>query len=127
MGCYSFNSTVGIINASHVKYWLDLLETAHRRFLWAVETLARVRRLALATPALPINIANEGGKQVNLSGDHGGGEKPAGTVGRRIGPTEYPARLSAGPPVVDESFGTPPNGPKNGLDRRRSDSGATVV
>ncbi|HTE19411.1 MAG TPA: hypothetical protein VK689_13635 [Armatimonadota bacterium] len=40
-------------------------ETAQRRFLAAVKTLATVRRLAL--PALQVNIAAHGGKQVNVA------------------------------------------------------------
>ena len=42
------------------------------RFLRAIETLARVRRLARNTPALQINIAREGGQQVNVQGDVNG-------------------------------------------------------
>jgi hypothetical protein len=50
-------------------YWDTLLSSTQARFLRAIETLARVRRLARNTPALQINIANEGGKQVNVQGD----------------------------------------------------------
>ena len=49
-------------------YWDNLLTTNHARFLRAVEALARVRRLARNTPALQINIAREGGKQINVQG-----------------------------------------------------------
>jgi hypothetical protein len=48
------------------EYWNGFLTAAQTRFLRAVETLARVRRLARNTPALQINIAHEGGKQINL-------------------------------------------------------------
>jgi hypothetical protein len=51
------------------QYWDALLSSAQARFLRAIETLARVRRLARNTPALQINIAQEGGKQVNIQGD----------------------------------------------------------
>ena len=51
------------------QYWDNLLSSTQARFLRAIETLARVRRLARNTPALQINIANEGGKQVNVQGD----------------------------------------------------------
>ena len=50
-------------------YWDNLLTSNHARFLRAVETLARVRRLARNTPALQINFAGEGGKQVNVQGE----------------------------------------------------------
>lgn len=48
------------------RYWDDLVSTAHRRYLRAIETLARVQRLARNCPALQINIANAGGRQVNV-------------------------------------------------------------
>ena len=47
----------------------NLLTSNQTRFLRAIETLARVRRLARNTPALQINIAREGGKQVNVQGE----------------------------------------------------------
>jgi len=50
-------------------YWDNLLTSNHARFLRAIETLGRVRRLSRNTPALQINIAREGGKQVNVQGD----------------------------------------------------------
>ena len=41
--------------------------------------LARIRRLARITPGLQINIAREGGKQVNVQGDApASGGHPAG-------------------------------------------------
>ena len=54
------------------EYWDNLLSSTQARFLRAVESLARVRRLARNTPALQINIANEGGKQINLQGNESG-------------------------------------------------------
>lgn len=50
-------------------YWDNLLSSTQARFLRAIETLARVRRLSRITPALQINIAREGGKQVNVQGE----------------------------------------------------------
>ena len=38
---------------------------------WACETLARVRRLIRATPAIQVNIAAAGGRQVNVTGEVG--------------------------------------------------------
>ncbi len=60
-------------------YWDTLLTTTQARFLRAIETLARVRRLARNTPALQINIAREGGKQVNVQGDVNGQRTPPAT------------------------------------------------
>lgn len=48
-------------------YWDRRLMTAQRRFTSACETLARVRKLSRNTPALQINIAAEGGQQVNIT------------------------------------------------------------
>lgn len=45
-------------------WWDNLLTSAHNRFLRAVETLARVRRLAKINPLFQFNIANEGGRQI---------------------------------------------------------------
>jgi hypothetical protein len=50
------------------EYWDGLLSSTQARFLRAIETLARVRRLARNTPAMQINIAHDGGKQVNVQG-----------------------------------------------------------
>ena len=48
-------------------YWDRHLAAAQRRYLRACETLARVRRLL--NPTLQVNIAAQGGQQVNVSGD----------------------------------------------------------
>jgi hypothetical protein len=48
-------------------YWEKRLTAAQRRFARACETLARVRKLSCNTPALQVNIATDGGQQVNLS------------------------------------------------------------
>lgn len=50
-------------------YWQKALTGASNRYLRAIETLARVRRLARADPALQLNIAYPDGQQVNLSGN----------------------------------------------------------
>jgi hypothetical protein len=49
-------------------YWEKRLSAAQRRFTRACETLARVRKWSRTTPALQVNIAANGGQQVNLSG-----------------------------------------------------------
>lgn len=53
-----------------------LLTTAQNRYLRAIESLARVRRLASHTPSLQINIAREGGQQVNVQGEVSGQRVP---------------------------------------------------
>jgi hypothetical protein len=58
-------------------YMDNLLTTAQTRYLRAIEMLAKVRRLARNTPSLQINIAQEGGKQVNVQGDVNGQKAPA--------------------------------------------------
>jgi hypothetical protein len=50
----------------------NLLSSTQARFIRAIEALARVRRLARNTPTLQINIAGEGGRQVNVQGDVNG-------------------------------------------------------
>ena len=49
-------------------YWETLLTNAQNRLLRAVESLARVRRLARHTPAIQVNVAATGGQQVNCAG-----------------------------------------------------------
>jgi hypothetical protein len=72
------------IPLARAEYWDGLLSSTQARFLRAIETLARVRRLARNTPALQINIANEGGKLVNVHGDVNKGESaPAPAIAPR--------------------------------------------
>ena len=52
---------------AHADYWDRHLSAAQRRYLRACETLARTRRLL--QPTLQVNIAAQGGQQVNVSGD----------------------------------------------------------
>ena len=47
------------------EYYQRCLDRAQRRYLNAIKTLAQVRKLGL--PALQVNIAAEGGKQVNVA------------------------------------------------------------
>lgn len=56
----------GSVSLTLAEFWEGRLSSTQARFLRAVETLARVRRLARNAPALQINIAHEGGKQVNV-------------------------------------------------------------
>lgn len=48
--------------------WERILSSKQRRYLRAVEALARVRRL-LRLPAMQINVALDGGQQVNIAAD----------------------------------------------------------
>ena len=48
-------------------YWDRRLLTAQRRFTRACESLARIRKLSRNLPALQVNIAAEGGQQVNVA------------------------------------------------------------
>lgn len=57
------------VSAATAKFRQDFLESAQTRFLRAGESLEKIRRLARNTPALQINIAHDGGKQVNIQND----------------------------------------------------------
>lgn len=48
-------------------YWERKLTQTHSRHLRSCETLARVRKLTRRTPALQVNIATEGGQQINVA------------------------------------------------------------
>lgn len=48
-------------------YWEKRLTAAQKRLTRACETLARVRKLSRNTPALQVNIAADGGQQVNVA------------------------------------------------------------
>jgi hypothetical protein len=50
-----------------LEFWERRLSLTQQRYLRACETLAKIRKLKL--PALQVNIASEGGQQVNISGD----------------------------------------------------------
>ena len=64
-----YNAVVGIpIPESSVQHWERRLTAAQGRYVRAIESLARVRKLARTTPALQVNIAAHGGQQVNLLG-----------------------------------------------------------
>lgn len=69
-----YNSIVvgNSVSLQQGQYWDNLLSSTQARFLRAIEALARVRRLARNTPALQINIAHEGGQQVNVQGEVNG-------------------------------------------------------
>jgi hypothetical protein len=75
------------ITLTQGEYWDNLLTSAQARFQRAIETLARVRRLARNTPALQINIAREGGQQVNIQGEVNGQKQAT----QATGPTQPPA------------------------------------
>ncbi len=52
-----------------LEFWERRLSISQRRYLHACETLAKVRRLMSVKPAVQVNIAGQGGQQVNVAGD----------------------------------------------------------
>jgi hypothetical protein len=52
-----------------IEFWEKRLTTMQRRYLRACETLTRVRRLLSKRPEIQVNIAAQGGQQVNVAGD----------------------------------------------------------
>jgi len=73
--CYNQHVIGKTVDVTQAEYYENLLTSAQARFVRAVESLARVRRLARNTPALQINIAKDGGKQVNVLGNALAGDK----------------------------------------------------
>lgn len=63
---YVVNQSISYKDRAH---WEKVLTASQGRYLKAVESLQKVRGLARRTPALQINIAAEGGKQVNVQDD----------------------------------------------------------
>jgi len=54
---------------SEIEFWEKRLNVAQRRFLRASETLEKIRKLSTKNPTLQVNIAGQGGQQVNIAGD----------------------------------------------------------
>jgi len=52
-----------------LEFWEKRLSIAQRRYLHACETLAKVRRLMAGKPSVQVNIAAQGGQQLNIAGD----------------------------------------------------------
>lgn len=71
---------------SQGEYWDKRLSVAQSRYLRACETLARVRRLLRQPPAVQVNIAAQGGQQVNIAGDAGLGHPALPDVGTASSP-----------------------------------------
>ena len=59
----------GEIRMSVIDFWERRLSAAQRRYLRACETLTRIRNLTSSKPAVQVNIAGQGGRQVNVAGD----------------------------------------------------------
>jgi hypothetical protein len=55
----------GSLSLAKATYWNHALESAQRRYLRAIESLARVRRLKV--PALQVNVAQPGARQMNVA------------------------------------------------------------
>jgi hypothetical protein len=60
--------TGGSFTLSEMERWERILASKEARYLKAIETLARVRRL-LKLPSVQINVAAAGGQQVNVAGE----------------------------------------------------------
>lgn len=60
------NSVEGNFNMRQGEYWERRVSSAQRRYLRAIETLARVRRMRL--PAMQVNIGAQQVNQVNQNG-----------------------------------------------------------
>jgi hypothetical protein len=58
--CESHSTETGL-------YWDRRLTGAQQRFSRASDSLARIRKLSRNTPALQLNIAANGGQQVNVA------------------------------------------------------------
>jgi hypothetical protein len=58
----------GDTSLSALEQWEHVLTSKQARYLRAIETLARVRRL-LRLPTLQVNVALDGGQQVNVAGE----------------------------------------------------------
>ncbi len=58
----------GAVGIAQMDFWERRLSLAQRRHLRACETLARVRKLLVKGPLLQINLASQGGQQVNVAG-----------------------------------------------------------
>lgn len=52
-----------------LEFWERRLSISQRRYLHACETLVKIRRLMAGKPAVQVNIATQGGQQVNVAGD----------------------------------------------------------
>lgn len=65
-------ATTGTYTLTVGAYWEKRLSPAQSRYLRACETLARVRKLLRLTPLVQVNIAANGGQQVNLIQTPGG-------------------------------------------------------
>lgn len=59
----------GSLSTESADFWERRLSATQRRYLRACETLARVRRLLRMPPVVQVNVAAQGGQQVNIAGD----------------------------------------------------------
>ncbi len=67
---YCLASSIGQqASYDQVNHWERRLSATQRRYLRACETLARVRKISGST--YQINIAKDGGQQINVAGDLG--------------------------------------------------------
>lgn len=64
-----YTATANNTTLAKATYYERRLNATQRRFLRVIETLVRVRKLARNTPALQVNIATQGGQQINQIAD----------------------------------------------------------
>lgn len=65
---HTWHSRQGL-SLNQAAYWDKSLTAAQGRYLKALNTLAKIQKLARHDPALQVNIAAQGGQQVNVAGD----------------------------------------------------------
>lgn len=58
----------GSHSSSDGEYWDKRLTRAQARYMRALETLAKVNRLSKVVPPVQVNIATQGGQQINMAG-----------------------------------------------------------
>lgn len=64
---FSFNAAQKDGGASVMEHYDQMLTSAQTRLNKAIESLAKVRRLATQGPVFQVNLATQGGQQVNLA------------------------------------------------------------
>ena len=58
-----------MVSKSKIEFWDKQLTSAQQRYFRALEGLARIRKLSKGIDVVQVNIAAEGGQQINVAGD----------------------------------------------------------